>query len=373
MTILSKILCGFLLLAAIPFFYLGARTLKTHQNYRQRYVKFEKDVEDAKNKQLELKEGGKDLAVDLGIRQAKAELHRLLAVRGRVWTGCVPSQPNDKGVVNVTIKAPNPHMIPAPQAGKAASFILYVFEEKSAKDNGRYIGEFRVVKVEDDKSNTITIEPALPLNEARAEENAEFLALLKDSADETKGNTWIMHDVMPIDSHDAFANVTDWEGLVPAEVADQYKRSGTPAQQDDPAEMVVDEGGEKMYRRPLRDYGVLYREFDRLYTLFRDQLDGYTRDNALVEKALADQETEEVAFFDKQIEEAKAELKRATDEKEAALAHEGAVAKELERLSGEVTLYFEKIQKAGKELADLQLKAIESAEKRVKAETAQLK
>lgn len=50
MTILSKILCGFLLLAAIPFFYLGARTLKTHQNYRQRYVKFEKDVEDAKNK-----------------------------------------------------------------------------------------------------------------------------------------------------------------------------------------------------------------------------------------------------------------------------------------------------------------------------------
>jgi hypothetical protein len=370
MTILSKILCGFLLLAAIPIFYLGARTLKTHQSYRERYLSFVKQVDNAQTKQHELKLGGKDPGVDLGILQAKSELHRLLAIRGRVWTGAVPSQPNDKGHVNVTIKAPKPHQIPAPQAGKPTSFILYVFEEKNAKDGGRYIGEFRVNRV-DVEGNIVTLEPSLELNVARTEENAAFLALLKDSADETKQNTWALYDVMPVDSHEPFAGITDWEGLIPAEVQTEYKRDGSPAQGDDPANMVVEEGGEKKFRRPLRDYAMLFREFDRLYTLFRDQLDGYTRDNALVEKAVADQETNEVAFFDKQIEEAKAELKRATDEKNAADAHAAAVAKELERLNGEVTKYLEQIQKDGKELADLQLKAVDAAEKRVKASTAQ--
>jgi hypothetical protein len=263
-------------------------------------------------------------------------------------------------------------MIPAPQQGKASSFVVYVFEEKNAKDGGRYLGEFKVNRV-DAESNTVTLEPSHPMNENRADENAAFLALLKDSADETKANTWALYDVMPVDSHDAFAGITDWDGLVPADVQNEYKRDGSDAQADDPAAMLVEEGGTKKFRRTLRDYAIMFREYGRLYTLFRDQLDGYTRDNALVEKAVDDQEKNEIAFFDKQIEEANAEKKRATDEKNAADAHLAAVEKERDRVQGEAAKYLEQIQKDAKELTDVQLKAVEAAEKRVKAETAQTK
>lgn len=375
MTILSKILVGFVMLAGIIFFYFAARTLKTHQSFRERFESYNSKVENEKKRQHQFKEGGADPKVDLGLRQAKAELNRLLTLRGHVWTQCLPSVPAPDRRIAVTIGKPKPHRIVPPTGPDKAPVLVHVFEEKSAKDGGKYIGEFRVIQAsQNPEENSIVIIPVLPTKvedyELRKDEIAAFDKLLAESTDPARGNTWVLHDVMPVDSHEAFAGLQpdQYEGLIPESSRDSYQRDGSEAKADDPeANKVTDDKGNVIFQRTLHDYGVLFREYQRLYTGFRDQLDGIRRDNAFVKTAIEDQETAEIAFIDKQIEEAKMQLARAEAEKKAADDHLAAVETELKRLQDGVKTALESIQKDSDELAKIQLKAVEDADKRTKA------
>ena len=52
MSIWNKILIGLIIVALLPFFYMAARTLKTHQHWREKAQAFEEQID----KQEELQE-----------------------------------------------------------------------------------------------------------------------------------------------------------------------------------------------------------------------------------------------------------------------------------------------------------------------------
>ena len=73
------------------------------------------------------------------------ELEKALLGRGRVWHDCVPllvALDRQTGNVAVNVEQPDPHEI-------KVNMVLYVMSQ--AEKGGYYVGEFRVVAVQDKK------------------------------------------------------------------------------------------------------------------------------------------------------------------------------------------------------------------------------
>lgn len=362
MTILSKILCGFLLLAAIPFFYLSARALKTHETWRNYYDSFDNAVKAQEKQQQVLRFGQfneQGDQVERGIKQAQLRLTQLLAQRGRVWTGCVPGEPNELGEVNVNVGNPNPHQIRVDPNDKNSELLLYVFEERAIPEGGQYIGAFRVKDVPD--ANLVTLTPALalvanpqnPLSSDRQQANAAFLDKLRASVKAQRADgstvTWALYELMPVDNHEAFADLQPDElDTLLGESADEYKQEG----------------------RRLRDYRVLFDEYDRLYTKLRAELDAYNTDNAAVAQVLADTKND-VEFCMQQITEVQAQLERMTFEQKSAEEYLADVEARVQKLNASVDTTFASIKKLSEELDTLQKATVKKDEERAARATAQ--
>ena len=373
MTLFSKILCGFVIVALLPFFYLAARTLKTHETYRGNYLKYQAAIDQAKVIGKELQHGkfapgSETELLEQGIRQAELELYALTVQRGRVWRRCLPSDPDpNTGAVNVRIGDPNPHQIRPIEPGKNTSLIVYVFEDRPVSEKGVYVGEFKVTNIGEE--NVVTLTPSLALNPNRGQENTEFLDKLRKSKAATEAETtWVLYDVMPVDEHDAYAGMQpdDFTGLIPPESIDEYRRHGTPAAADDSPDNKMTVDGQEVYRRRLRDYAVSFREADRLYTVLRDELDAYSRDNASLQKAEADARGD-LTKADEYIAEATENLNKMKAEAKTAADYLASVEAEQQRLNDQLTARLTEVQTIGKKLVEMELKALADAEARVKS------
>jgi len=244
MSIWNKVLIGLIIVASLGFFYMALRTLKTHQHWRENAQRHEKKIRQFQEDSRQLVEGaGEGEAYQPGIERLRLDLNKLLVDRGRVWTDCKPQagpQTPQTGLVSV---ATDPR-------GIAPKTVLYVFEGTDVRQGGRYVGEFKVVKV-DEANKLLDLQPSMKLTPAE----------LQRLAASTAGKApWIMYEVMPADSHQAFARVDKEEEkeelkkLFPARIVEEYLQDGQLLTSEEVEKaglrgklVAVDENGRVMY------------------------------------------------------------------------------------------------------------------------------
>ena len=178
MSIWNKVLIGFIFIAATVFVYMAARTLKTHQYWRELAQAHQDKIDALEAENLSLVSGDAEDG-KVGIDRLRLELHKLLIDRGRVWYNCSPENVEPQtGKVAVKTDLPDPHKI-------ADNTILYVFDETDLQDGGQYLGEFKVTDVAE---RQLAMEPAMKLTDNE-------LKRLADSR-----GPWTLYEIMPIDA-----------------------------------------------------------------------------------------------------------------------------------------------------------------------------
>jgi hypothetical protein len=351
MSILNKVLLGLLGVAALALFYLAARTLKTHQHWREIAQRLEAKIDQVQKDTYKLREG---VAADgtpapAGVRQVRRDLHQLLVDRGRVWPHCVAKvgkPDNAKGLVDVSItaEASDPNSL-----ANKGNMVVYAFAEAGAQEKppGEYLGEFRVT-VGPDK------QPLLQSATMMTPRELERLS-------KTKG-PWILYEQMPRDKRSSFADLTDEQknALLPAESVADYVKDGKPAAPDDPAERTK---GAK-YERSLRDYRTLFHADRGDWRRNLDNVRATTQDREMIESALADAKRQLTAD-EKHVVEAKEKLTKYERERDIVKAHHEKLQVQLEAVRAEIANLLKANQAKADELARSQLDAKERIDRRV--------
>jgi hypothetical protein len=344
MSTVNKVLVGLIIVALLPFFYLAARTLKTHKSWRDLVRKHESEIRQLQKDNERLMEGAPG---ELGIRQLRVELHRFAVQRGRVWHNC------DAKVVKVS-KENGEAEIRVPETENAATLadkgkiVVYAFEEADIKDKGRYLGEFSVTP--GDKQ--VTLQPVHKLSAREC-----------DRLSSSKG-PWALYEEMPGDHHDVFAKVSDEEkkALFPADTVAEFLKHGKPAAQDDPQERVI----EGNYVRALRSYKTLFNIDRKILTEMIDLTDAVHRDKALLDTALAAAKRQEEASK-KQLAEWKKRLAKFERERDIVENYRQKLEKGVAAATARVKQLLETNKAMAGQLAQAQWDAARSIDQRSRA------
>lgn len=302
MSLWNKILIGLIAVASIAFLYFALRTLAIENAWRQAYNKLVTKIEQEEKRNLELT--GRAGGATRGLAQAKQELHDAMVGRGRVWRNVTPGAIDPSGAVSVAVEAPQPHQI-------AENMTLFVFDGRPIAEGGAYLGEFKVAQVAEKQ---VALAPTSQFSAAE-------LQRLK-----TATGPWELHDVMPPDSHTAFAGMSDDEirALFPGDAGNAYVKDGKASEANDPADRVKDGN----YVRPLNDYAVLFRNYLRLRSQYVDLIAAAKQDKLYIENALADTKQDE-QFRRQEIEDLKVQLAKYSAERDAVKAFRESLDKAL--------------------------------------------
>ncbi len=349
MSIWNKILVGLIAVASLGFFYLAARTLKTHTYWSGKAAAAEARIEQLKAANKQLMDGG---PLELGIRQLRVDLYKLLVDRRRAWFNCPArvtrlDRADGTAEITVTIDKASPDRI-------AQKNVFYAFDDTPVQQKGRYLGEFVVTSVADKQ---VALAPAVKLNSREINNLA------------TAKGTWTLYEVMPQDSHDIFADpmfagLSDAEkkAILPADSVAQYLKDGQPAAKDDPKQSVV----EGKYVRPLRDYDVLFRADQEKEILLTDAIDAAGRDKKLVQEALALAQTQ-VDACTRDIAAAKDELAGMTAQRKLVADYLAKFQKALDEVRAAMKKTLQDNQAKAGQIAKLQLEAAERIDRRTRA------
>jgi hypothetical protein len=352
MSIWNKILVGLIIVASVAFFYIGARALKTHQYWRELAHKHELKIDQVQKDNVKLLDGKENPngPSEMGIRQLRMELNKLLVDRRRVWFQCSPRAKlnRQEGTAEITVTTDQP------DPGIAEGTILNVFEEADVRQKGRYLGEFKATKP-DEKQKTVVLTPVSRLTPRELKRLAEAK------------QPWVMYEVMPRDNHDVFASLSDDDKKamlqeLSAESLQEYLKDGQPATKDDPKERVVDD----KYVRAIRDYEVLFGAARMKYTLLADQVDAATRDDKLIREALelANQQEEAVK---KDVELAKQDLTKFARERDAVATYRTKIQQEVDAAKAAITRLIESNKAMAGQIAKVQLEAARRIDQRTRA------
>jgi hypothetical protein len=266
--IYQTVLVVFVFIAAMVFFYFGARTLKTHQAWRQLYKNNLAQAEQLEAQILPLTGGvdpqGHSVAGD--IPRLEQELSQAVRARGGgvfynvkatgladgvlsvtlAPAGSLPpvekpaAAPGEAGAegAEVDVAADQPPAEtppaegapaegqPAAAAGEASAIahglvpgsIVFAFEQKSAQAGGRYLGEFKVTEGAGDNPN-LKLAANLPLTDAQAKR-------LEAAANETL----VLYTTMPPDDAQIFAAMDPAKRaeMLPPSLAEEYASADRP-------------------------------------------------------------------------------------------------------------------------------------------------
>lgn len=351
MSILSRVLAGFIFVASLVFFYSAARTLQTHESWRQKATALESQLNQTLASNELLAHGDQNTP---GILQLSVDLHDLIVDRGRVWYGAMPGPIDDTGGTSVTIAEPVPH-------GVTGNSLLYVFEQSTTDPErfGTYLGAFKVAGVTE----------ADPTQEGQAGEVAlvPARALSPTALDRLKASTgpWMLYEILQRDRYDVFADLEEAElqAILPGSTVQDYIKHGEPAEAADPAERKDEEGN---YVRQLRDYAVLFRELDRQMTLLRDRIASsesalaalkYANDDSMKQEEFR---RAEVATLTERLNRARHELKAVQDLQQK-------LEDELQRTQDAVAKFTAEARALETELTERQLSAAEAINDRTQA------
>ncbi|MGI9429002.1 MAG: hypothetical protein ACR2NM_10110 [Bythopirellula sp.] len=311
----------FIFFAAIGFTFLGAETVRIHQNLRQGIPRLEEQIATLVKQNEQLLHGSDDQP---GIQELDHRLQILTRERGRVWRGVQPGGPVDaQGFVSVDIPKPTPH-------GLDKDAIVYAFEtgppNAAAPAEGRqYLGEFRVIEVQ---GGGVRLEPILLVDNRVGQRLS------------ASDGPWSLYETMPIDRHRLFAGIPEEaiRQMLPAESVEEYLRHGSEATADDDEWHVtgLDDNGERvgpekmdqavqrLYDRPLRDYAFIFNKLagEKVVALARQT--AVKEDNSKLLKAQKAAESTG-AFRQRQIELLNVDLTGVKQDRAAIEAHRDAV------------------------------------------------
>jgi hypothetical protein len=325
MCIWNKILVGLISVAALVFFYMAARTLKTHQYWEESAQKHQQRIEQLEKQNVD---------TQVSIRQRRIELNELLLDRGRVWYRCDPKLTINKqdGSVTVTvaIESPDPHSI-------SDKTILYGFEEADIQKKGHYLGEFKVT-LADPKQKTVVLVPTLPLSPRQIDRLA------------TSQRPWDLYEILPRDNHDVFASLTDAEKeeMLPPGSRQEYINDG-----------------KNDYVRPLRDYQVLFSIDNLRRTLLVDKIDATERDLKLVKDAL-DQAKQQEEAVKRDVASAKEDVQKFNRQREAVISYLKSLEKEYEAVKAAVSQLIEENRAKAGQIAKQQWEASRRIDERTR-------
>ena len=335
MSIWNKILIGFIFIGSAAFFYMAARTLKTHEEWRTSVRRHEEKVAAVETENVELVGGGEGEEAGLGIKRTRLALHKLMIDRGRVWYNCEPQKVDAAtGALSLATDLPDPHQI-------TEKAVLALFEENDVGDGGRFLGQFRVTEVAEKQ---LALEPTMKMTPRALERLSK------------SGGPWTLYDIIPVDNHTAFAELDEEErrAILPEESVAEYLKDGQPAEADDPPERLAKDG--KTYVRRLRDYEVLFREYHRQRSITVDLVEATTRDKQYIEAALADAKEQE-QFRQKEIAALKTDLAKISRERDAVAAHHKILKEKLAAVNASVELAMKTNSAMAGEIAKIQLEA----------------
>jgi len=380
--IYQTVLVVFVFIAAMVFFYLGARTLKTHQAWRESYNRNLAQAEQLESQILPLAGGVDPQGVSVGgdIPRLKHELS--MAVRSRGGgvfynvkaTGLadgvlsvtlappgslppvekpagVPAEPGEEGVVEdpaaaeaapaeaAPAEGAPPAGAPAEGAAAAPAFahglvpnsIVFAFEQKPVSAGGHYLGEFKVTEGAGDNPN-IKLAANLPLTEAQTKR-------LEAAAAETL----VLFTTMPPDDAKLFASMEPAQraALLPAEVAEQYASAD----------------------RPLRDYLMFFHEDYVQRGLIGDSI-SQTTSNIQRTEAAAAEAAREAAFRETEKTNLAAELTGFQRESQAIAAYRKSLEDLLSQTRNQLKATYVENRNAAATLTRAQLEAAEEINRR---------
>lgn len=343
MSIWNKVLVGFIVVAALAFFALAARALKTHQYWRETAHQLEDALEAEQEIEKQLVEGTGAEEADMGLRQVRLAIHALLIDRGRVWRNCTPQQVQAGGNQSVSLSLvtdqPEPHGIPV----KA---VLHIFEEAEVQQGGHYLGEFVVSGVGE---NNLQLVPSMKLNDRE-------LKRLQNS----KG-PWSLYEIMPIDQRRVLADL-DAErikAMFPDASEEEYLADLEAAQ-------AAAESGEEPPRRQLRDYDLLFGEYHRQRAKWSDRMAANRRDLQYLQAAIDDANKQE-QFRKDEIDRLTKDLAEGTREQEAVAAHRAALEAKLAEVQKGISNLLSANEALAGEIAKIQLEATRRIDERTRS------
>ena len=314
-------------LATCFFVYLAAKTLKIQQTYRQQASQFQQRFQqlDQDNGQLEFGvEAVGGGAGKPGIFQLRHELDKLTLVRGGVWRNCQLTKADQGGTVVIKIAKSVPVTM-------EKNTILFAFEQGDGKRGAgaHFLGALKVVEI-DAQGRMVTLTPATIPTHAELERITG------------SKRPWSLYEVMPVDRPEVFAGLDEkqLEALIPPASLGEYLRDGKKAKEDDPPSRVMgvlkdgrsvplaileqqgklDQVVEKRYRRPLRDYVFLIREFGKQRAVNQDTLAQLLRDQQQLKQSLA-QAKKDVAYRESEKQQLTEDLKGFTFERDVVTAY----------------------------------------------------
>ncbi|MCH5375564.1 MAG: hypothetical protein JJ992_16460 [Planctomycetes bacterium] len=189
--------------AAVTFLIFASFVLKTQAAWRTHFEQYTVELAKVKAENERYLNGDPEDIRQEGdsIRALRAALERADVDRGRVWRECRPVQqvgPGTYRISTVPISLPQ-NETPEPN-GIDAQTVLYAFTEQETSDGWRvpavYLGEFTVTEATDTE---VTLAAQLPMSPDQQQAAAQ-------------GNTtWALYDMLPLDSHEAFAEYDETE------------------------------------------------------------------------------------------------------------------------------------------------------------------
>jgi hypothetical protein len=426
MNIWSKVFVVLIMLSGLGFFYTAARTLKTHEAWRSKVNQHEAALAQTQQ-QIEATINGDPAQGVASLKGLKAQLADAIAGRGRVWYGAAAGQvdPNT-GAVTVTIDQPDPHRIDPTK-------LLYAFDDTEFADGGRYLGEFRVTQAADgQQAVTIepTLAPSArekqKLIAASGRNWSLFETMPLDRRDLFAGlsDEEIQRMLPPAPQQEAGETPEQFQQRVDAHKAlvDEFLRDGDEPRPGDPddriyievqftkndqsavdalarlripdeqkispdvlktgasyefekviaeqliAAEIAREVGRK-YRRPLRDFVQVIREFKRQEPILLDRIAAATQDVAYMQAAVADAQ-KHAEFNEAEIAELKAESERLAKEVALAQARASGLDADAKRTNAAVKKLLAANKKLAADIARLQTEAAEKAEAAISYEQA---
>ncbi len=320
MSIFHKILVALIFLT-IPFnFFFACRALKTHQIWRDKIVKLEKQIAQVEKESYELEHGVMNEKTGLietkGIRQLVCDLDAIMFQRGRAWMDATAQVNTDTGEVILEVLNPSPHNI-------VPGTILYCFDSAPIDEEGGYIGKFTVGDVDDTK---IQMKPSMEMTKSETKglhPNPHLTDKLKKASE-----AWNVYEKMPRDEHAMYAKMDEEKirELMPESTADEFVNDG----KDDP-----DHPGMK-YERKLRDYERIFDAVSSKSAKLDDLIIAAEFDAAYANSALEDA---------KGLETAQENLKKQlADQLDKVRAERDAVAAHLKTLNARYNTYVQRIK-----------------------------
>jgi hypothetical protein len=226
------LLLNLVFLTGIVYWYMAARTLKIHSEWRGQYNKQTAMLKDLQQQNVKLVEGSEDdETLKRSLRQLQYELADLVSARGQVWRD-IEKVTADPQSGQVTIDMTNK------DHGLAEKTIVFLFESAPAAEGGDYLGEYQVSAVQGEK--TVVLTPHLPLTPEQLARLAETKAPLS------------VYSTMPTDDPKLLAGLDPQrqQAIIPDQAAREEFASAD---------------------RPVRDYNALFHSFHAQRQILGDE------------------------------------------------------------------------------------------------------